>query len=295
MNIIQRIFSKISTAISDFKFIFSRDLLVYYWTYENIPNFGDQLNIDLFKHFGYKPILSNPGHAEVFAIGSILQNYLDRYDGIIIGSGYIKPPISSSKKLGVILALRGPKTNSYEGYREIPLCDPGILAKKIFGTPKKCHEVGVVPHFRDQDDSNMKLLLENHKDIKIINVLQKPETVVKEIAQCNIILSSSLHGLVVADAYNIPAVWINFSDRQIGGEFKFTDYHESLGIERKRIKIDENSNLQSLCKFAVKAQLSTIESKIDELEGAFNKLRYHLILLRINRIIKAAAKSLSSS
>ena len=67
MKIIQRIFSKISTAISDFKFIFSRDLLVYYWTFENIPNFGDQLNIDLFNYLeGLDAVRKNcDGHDEL--------------------------------------------------------------------------------------------------------------------------------------------------------------------------------------------------------------------------------------
>ncbi len=294
MKLLRRIVSKTSGAISDLTRIFSRELLVFYWRGTNDLNFGDQLNLDLFKHFGYKPKHSNPGHAEVFAIGSILQKYLDRYDGIIIGSGYIKPPINSFREKGTILALRGPKTNSFEGQREIPLCDPGILAKKIFGIPEKCHQVGIVPHFRDQDDINLRVFLEHNKEIKVINVLQKPETVVNEIAQCNTILSSSLHGLVVADSYSIPAVWINFADRQEGGEFKFSDYHESLGIERKRITMDENSSIESLCKFAVKAPPSTVESKINELEDAFHKLRYHLVLLRIKRIIRAAAKTLNS-
>jgi pyruvyltransferase len=50
---------------------------------------------------------------------------------------------------------------------------------------------------------------------------------------CERIVSSSLHGLVIADAYGIPNAWLNSDggaggSRPGGGEFKFYDYFASV-------------------------------------------------------------------
>ena len=46
---------------------------------------------------------------------------------------------------------------------------------------------------------------------------------------CAYIVSSSLHGICVAEAYGIPAVWVRLADNIVGGEFKFRDYYASTG------------------------------------------------------------------
>jgi hypothetical protein len=45
------------------------------------------------------------------------------------------------------------------------------------------------------------------------------------------VLSSSLHGLIAADALGVPNAWIGLSDALRGGDFKFRDYYGVFGIE----------------------------------------------------------------
>jgi hypothetical protein len=72
----------------------------------------------------------------------------------------------------------------------------------------------------------------------IIDIRGSITGVAEEVRGCRRIASSSLHGLVLADGYRIPAIWVRFSDRPGGDGFKFRDYlastntrsGESLGI-----------------------------------------------------------------
>lgn len=59
--------------------------------------------------------------------------------------------------------------------------------------------------------------------------------IIDQINECEFIISSSLHGLIISDAYNIPNVWAVFSDKIVGGEFKYKDYYAS--VNKKPISI----------------------------------------------------------
>jgi hypothetical protein len=79
------------------------------------------------------------------------------------------------------------------------------------------------------------------KGWKIIDILQANTVAkfVEEIHTCELILSSSLHGIILADSYNIPAYHTILSNNVIGGEFKFRDYYASVGREYFHVTIDE--------------------------------------------------------
>jgi hypothetical protein len=57
------------------------------------------------------------------------------------------------------------------------------------------------------------------------------DNVISCVTKCNYIITSALHGLICAESYNIPAIWVEFSDGVAGNGFKFKDYY--LGTSRK--------------------------------------------------------------
>ena len=202
-------------------------------------NFGDALNKPLVEAIAGKEILrineekgslDSPAYS---AIGSIIQ-FLNR-PCIVWGSGIIGLDYELKAKPREVLAVRGPLTRK----RLLDLnisCpevygDPALILPRYFpATKSPTYELGIVPHYVDADNQ----FLPKDERIKIINVYDKPMEVVKQILDCRRIMSSSLHGLIVADAYRIPSLWLKFSRKIFGKDFKFYDYYASIGCPGMR-------------------------------------------------------------
>ena len=136
-------------------------------------------------------------------------------------------------------ALRGELTRraaeKMTGRRlDIPTGDGGILASALLeAAPEKRWEVGIVPHLCDLKDPAAEALLRRYENAVFIDVREDPLSVVEQIARCRTILSSSLHGLIVADSFHIPNLHLVFGDRLLGDGFKFDDYYSAYGAAHR--------------------------------------------------------------
>ena len=78
------------------------------------------------------------------------------------------------------------------------------------------------------------------------------EGLVDDILSCEVILSSSLHGIIFSHAYGVPAYHVQFTDFFKNGNFKFTDYYSSfLGKVKykKFVANDFHIDVDSIIKF----------------------------------------------
>lgn len=190
-----------------------------YWAkYSN--NFGDILTPYLLAKMGYPVRWVGRGSPDkLLAVGSILE-WLKPND-VVWGSGTIKDLHLRVPAGARILAVRGPLTRAAL-VGDVPdvYGDPGLLLPRFY-TPTFTHEfdVGVIPHDVEKDVPPV-------LDSKIlwIDINAGVEAVVNQIARCDVILSSSLHGIIAAEAYGIPAGWIRMTGRIHGGDFKYNDY-----------------------------------------------------------------------
>jgi hypothetical protein len=81
----------------------------------------------------------------------------------------------------------------------------------------------------------------------VIPVTIDPLESLRMIAGCEFIASSSLHGLIAADALGIPNWRLSFSAGITGGDYKFRDY--AMGVGRADIRtavMPEDGNLTAL-------------------------------------------------
>ena len=64
----------------------------------------------------------------------------------------------------------------------------------------------------------------------MINILtnDKYKPFIDKINECDYIISSSLHGVIMGLVYKKKTIFIQFSDKVIGNKFKFNDFFESI-------------------------------------------------------------------
>jgi len=193
-------------------------------------NFGDEMSPLLIEKMTGRQVINSTATREVslIAIGSYIQ--MARDNDIIWGSGVrtINQPCNY-KNLNV-RAVRGPITKKYLESKniEVPTIfgDPALLFPYYFDIQENTDyldKIGLIPHYTSLDFyKNLKL----SSNIKIISPLEDPITVLSNIKSCNYIISSSLHGLIMADCFNKPNFWL-YDKKLNEGTLKFEDYFAS--------------------------------------------------------------------
>lgn len=244
-NILARIFCNLCNTVCFLPYKKSDMLIVNAWMNQKGDavehnNLGDELNFFLLgeltgkKIVNYKDVYTQK-KINYVCIGSVVDS-LANEDSVIWGAGMIEEDRIVRTPPKRVCAVRGPQTRRC-------LLSQGIDCPKIYGDPAlllplvypiKCnrkYEIGIVPHVDDFNDPKVKELSTQFDSVKIIKMggYAQWTDVVDDICSCEYRISSSLHGLIIADAYNIPNVWVEFSDRVVGNGFKFYDYFQSVG------------------------------------------------------------------
>jgi pyruvyltransferase len=224
-------------------------------------NWGDDVSIRLIKFINPdKKIIPTVyswnirKKTDYLCVGSIIT-WMTSSSSIIWGSGVVYPEQYLKNKPTDVLAVRGPLTRKY-------LLDNGINCPEIYGDPAllfpryympsktKKYKLGVVPHFRDKNNTIAnKIIKENNIHFIDVQKVKNWNRFIDEINQCDFIISSSLHGIIIADAYMIPNLWVEFKDGE-KKRFAFRDY--MLSVSRNveiPFLIDENYAINDLLEF----------------------------------------------
>lgn len=254
--------------------IFSNGIVrVYYW--KKHQNFGDLLTPALLRHYGITPIYFQPHRAQVIAIGSLIEHIKNDYNGIILGTGAIEETTRIRFPKAKVLGVRGKLTQNLLNIKnEIILGDPGLLVSKLINIrSSKKYKLGIIPHYFDWGNPKIMQLYNNYpKEITIINVQNEPISVIKNIDECENILSSSLHGLISADSLGVPNRWIHLSPL-LGGDFKFRDYYTVFGIEASPYFLTGDETLNELIDLTQCVPKEKVDFICDRLDETFRGLK----------------------
>jgi hypothetical protein len=203
-----------------------------WWSSSPKPgNFGDILSPFILREMGYTVTEVNRNSSGKFmCIGSTAK--FIKPDDIVWGTGIMRnsDPIEKNAKY---LAVRGPLTGAKVG------CDiygdPGLLCSHFWPLEKKeTKRLGFIPHYVDYK----KYDVGGNDQINLLN--SNPIEVMKHVVKYDSIISSSLHGIIVAHSYGIPAGWWQPSNKLDGDGSKFEDYARSVDIELKPSKNYKN-------------------------------------------------------
>lgn len=249
-----------------------------------------------------KIVFSRPSRCNAVFIGSVLSLFLNRFaiKGVhawtrkrlrptvqVWGTGLISMKADTiMDKHGTTAefmrtmrfhAVRGALTKSFverltgKSFTNLPLGDPGLLASKLIDVPTCRKSIGIIPHYTEYDSKTAmqeySFLLKKIRDAVLIDVRRDPLQTLKEISQCRAVVSTAMHGLVVADSLHIPN--IRYKPRNpltAGGNFKFQDYYSVYrSYQESSLSLDDITKINDI-EEAVKEMYSIDAQEVEAIK-----------------------------
>lgn len=201
---------------------------IYWWN--DKQNFGDAIGPAIVSHCSGKRVCwSDHSRPRLLTCGSILTRA--RPGDVVWGSGVhdlTLKPVEWSPAGIQFLAVRGPITRQYILDRggECPEIygDPGLLLPQLLPQSlQPVRELAAMPHLGDE--AGRKFC--RKRGIPLIDPSWEWSRVIAEICVSARLVTSSLHGLVAAEAYGVPVTWARYTE----SPEKFYDYYQGCGRE----------------------------------------------------------------
>ncbi|MCP9791140.1 polysaccharide pyruvyl transferase family protein [Vulcanococcus limneticus Candia 3F8] len=221
-------------------------------------NWGDDINDHFIRLLSGReveiyfdtPVAMALKRPNFLCIGSTL-NYLTTPQTIVWGAGVIDDTLDLRAQPARVTAVRGPLTRDF-------LLARGIDCPEVYGDPALLipyfykpapaergpgRKMGIVPHYKDQTSPIFAAIRRAHPELEFIDIANYGTWTdfIDRVSACDVVFSSSLHGLIVAEAFGIPNQWVKITDNVLGQGFKFRDFFASVGKPvTAPIELDDN-------------------------------------------------------
>lgn len=205
-----------------------------YWRPKHGTNFGDELGRTIVELMlgrrGITVFDETPAPRKLLTVGSILHFANDGTTVWGSGRNGAQPDRAHFFNQLDVRAVRGPRTREFLQKKGIAVPeiygDPALLLPLLCGdrfTRTPTRKVALIPNLNDYgagiDFSKM--------PVPVIDPRVSWNHAIAEILKCEFVIASSLHGLIVAEAYGIPARYVRLSPHE--GLFKYEDYYLGSG------------------------------------------------------------------
>lgn len=218
-------------------------LPLYFWSpaAPDVENFGDYISLKLVERIVQHPVeevhaAQMGSRKKLLAVGSILH-FAENFD-VIWGSGingkHLLPQDYCFSNLDV-RAVRGPLTRKFLIENFHISCpevygDPALLLPYFFQEFKRkkrpSKEYIVIPHISEEHFFPITLYP------NVVYPTERWDYVIEQILDSKLVIASSLHGLIIAEAFGVPARLLRITENE--PLFKYEDYY--LGTNRKNFQ-----------------------------------------------------------
>lgn len=207
-------------------------LPLYYWQQQKFVNFGDFLSLKIVERIVNQPVSvfkRSPTNKKkkLLAVGSIISFAADH--DVVWGTG-VNGKLPNKKDYCFtqldVRSVRGPMTRQFlkEHF--------GIESPPIYGDPALLFPY-LFPEFKRKENPTFDFIIIPHyselhffpKDLypNAIYPTDPWNEVIEKILDSHFVISSSLHGIVLAEAYGIPARMLRITKNE--PLFKYIDYY----------------------------------------------------------------------
>jgi len=208
------------------------ELKYFFYSPKKFENAGDYFNkilIDKLYYCANKSV-KDYEDPDIALCGSILTHPMLKNSKYIVGCGFQNSKLPTNNNPYSYLAVRGRLSMNrlYENDinpENVKFVDPGLMVSMIYDLKdiSKKYKIGIIPHYIDED-----IIRERYGNYKIISMKTTDVlSVCRQIKECEVILSSSLHGIIFSHSLGIPAYHIELNPLQEKDNFKFKDYYSS--------------------------------------------------------------------
>lgn len=197
-----------------------------------VPNFGDDMNIDLWRALMPGLIDDDPQNGFV-GIGTIIGRPVPPVAKLhVFSSGVGNDPVDAWRQRDVTYwCVRGPISAHALGLSSnIALTDGAVLTPLAAGFPDKAVDGGktlVIPHWQTLEEPGWAEAAAK-AGFDLLDPRGVPQSVIATISRATMVLTESLHGAILADTYGIP--WIAFACSGNFNTAKWVDWCESVGV-----------------------------------------------------------------